>query len=136
MSVQETQALDLGRSKPVNMPITKANAVLIESSSASSCEQSLLDTYQKNYEEIGAIGELQLKEDLADAMLESPGIKESGKWGVCDNLIRESRYRILRRYFSLYIYICRLLIVYLFNECNRMDAYVYIIMEILIILFE
>lgn len=80
MSVAETQSLDLGRSKPVNMPITKANAVLIESSSASSCEQSLLDTYQKNYEEIGAIGELQLKEDLADAMLESPGIKETGKW--------------------------------------------------------
>lgn len=79
MSVAEAQPIDLGHSKPVNMPITKANAVLIESSSASSCEQSLLDTYQRTFEEVGGAGELQLKEDLADAMLESPGIRETGE---------------------------------------------------------
>ncbi|XP_018572462.1 breast carcinoma-amplified sequence 3 homolog isoform X2 [Anoplophora glabripennis] len=77
MSLTEAQPIDLGHSKPVNMPITKANAVLIESSSASSCEQSLLDTYQRTFEEVGGAGELQLKEDLADAMLESPGIRET-----------------------------------------------------------
>lgn len=62
------------------MPITKANAVLIESSSASSCERALLDNYQRAFQESGAAGELQLKEDLADAMLESPRISETGKW--------------------------------------------------------
>lgn len=62
------------------MPITKANAVLIESSSASSCEQSLLDNYHRTIEEGGGIGELQLKEDLADAMLESPGIRDTGEF--------------------------------------------------------
>ncbi|KAJ8931403.1 hypothetical protein NQ314_015675, partial [Rhamnusium bicolor] len=78
MSEVEAQPIDLGHTKPVNMPITKANAVLIESSSASSCEQSLLDTYHRTFEEVGGAGELQLKEDLADAMLESPGIRETG----------------------------------------------------------
>ncbi|CAH1124583.1 unnamed protein product [Ceutorhynchus assimilis] len=77
MSLGDAQPLDLNRSKPVNMPITKANAVLIESSSASSSEQSLLDIYRKNCEEMGAAGEHQIKEDLADAMLESPGIREA-----------------------------------------------------------
>ncbi|KAL1505720.1 hypothetical protein ABEB36_005219 [Hypothenemus hampei] len=78
MSVADAQPLDLNRSKPVNMPITKANAVLIESSSASSSEQSLLDIYRKNCEELGAAGEHQIKEDLADAMMESPGARNAG----------------------------------------------------------
>ncbi|XP_076273958.1 breast carcinoma-amplified sequence 3 homolog isoform X3 [Rhynchophorus ferrugineus] len=77
MSLADAQPLDLNRSKPVNMPITKANAILIESSSASSSEQSLLDIYKKNCEEMGAAGEHQIKEDLADAMIESPGVRES-----------------------------------------------------------
>ncbi|CAH0561495.1 unnamed protein product [Brassicogethes aeneus] len=74
----EALPIDLRRSKPVNMPITKANAVLIESSSANSCEQSLLDNYQKVFEEPGGPCEVQLREDLADAMIESPFTKESG----------------------------------------------------------
>ncbi|XP_030745857.1 breast carcinoma-amplified sequence 3 homolog isoform X2 [Sitophilus oryzae] len=78
MSLADAQPLDLNRSKPVNMPITKANAVLIESSSASSSEQSLLDTYRRNCEALGAAGESQIKEDLADAMLESPGSRDTG----------------------------------------------------------
>ncbi|KAF7285329.1 hypothetical protein GWI33_011122 [Rhynchophorus ferrugineus] len=78
MSLADAQPLDLNRSKPVNMPITKANAILIESSSASSSEQSLLDIYKKNCEEMGTAGEHQIKEDLADAMIESPGVRESG----------------------------------------------------------
>ncbi|XP_060532300.1 breast carcinoma-amplified sequence 3 homolog [Cylas formicarius] len=78
MSLTDAQPVDLSRSKPVNMPITKANAVLIESGSASSSEQSLLDVYRKSCEEMGAGGEHQIREDLADAMIESPGIKESG----------------------------------------------------------
>ncbi|CAG9856672.1 unnamed protein product [Phyllotreta striolata] len=78
LSLGDAQPIDLGHSKPINMPITKANAVLIESSSASSCEQSLLDNYHRTIEEGGGIGELQLKEDLADAMLESPGIRDTG----------------------------------------------------------
>ena len=61
MSVADAQPLDLNRSKPVNMPITKANAVLIESSSASSSEQSLLDSYKRNCEELGAAGEHQVE---------------------------------------------------------------------------
>lgn len=57
------------RSKPLNMP-DDGVPVLIESGSASSFEQSprLLDR-----EVPGSCGESQLKEDLADAMLESPG---------------------------------------------------------------
>lgn len=62
------------------MPSTAAYPILIESGSASSCEQSpkLLDTYKRTFEESGGAGEVQLKEDLADAMLESPGIRETG----------------------------------------------------------
>uniref|UniRef100_A0AAR5PV04 BCAS3 WD40 domain-containing protein n=1 Tax=Dendroctonus ponderosae TaxID=77166 RepID=A0AAR5PV04_DENPD len=85
LSLADAQPLDLNRSKPVNMPITKANAVLIESSSASSSEQSLLDIYRKNCEEMGTAGEHQvrkvlysIKEDLADAMIESPGARDAG----------------------------------------------------------
>lgn len=54
---------------------------MIESGSVSSCEPSpkLLDTYQKNFDDASGAGELQLKEDLADAMLESPGIRDNGK---------------------------------------------------------
>uniref|UniRef100_A0A6P7FVH4 Breast carcinoma-amplified sequence 3 homolog n=1 Tax=Diabrotica virgifera virgifera TaxID=50390 RepID=A0A6P7FVH4_DIAVI len=78
LSVGESQPIDLGHSKPINMPITKANAVLIESSSASSCEQHLLENYHRTLEEGGGVGELQLKEDLADAMLESPGLRDTG----------------------------------------------------------
>lgn len=71
----------MGRSKPVNMPVSTTYPILIESGSVSSCEQSpkLLDTYQRLAEEVGGAGESQLKEDLADAMLESPGVRESGK---------------------------------------------------------
>ncbi|CAG9819698.1 unnamed protein product [Phaedon cochleariae] len=83
MSLTEAMPIDLGHTKPVNMPITTANAVLIESSSASSYEHSLLDAYHgRGGEEEGGggrgVGESQLKEDLADAMLESPGIRETG----------------------------------------------------------
>ncbi|KAF5271182.1 hypothetical protein FQR65_LT05326 [Abscondita terminalis] len=80
LSLNEVQAIDVNRSKPVNMPMSTAYPILIESGSASSCEQSpkLLDTYQQLSEETGGPGELQLKEDLADAMLESPGVRESG----------------------------------------------------------
>lgn len=63
------------------MPSTTAYPILIESGSVSSCEQSpkLLDTYHRTLEETGGAGEVQLKEDLADAMLESPGVREAGK---------------------------------------------------------
>lgn len=76
----ESQAIDIGRSKPVNMPLSSAYPVLIECGSVSSCEPSpkLLDTYHRNYEDTGGAGELQLKEDLAEAMLESPGVREGG----------------------------------------------------------
>lgn len=109
MSLADAQPLDLNRSKPVNMPITKANAVLIESSSASSSEQSLLDIYRKNCEEMGAAGEhqviilnaaifiswnswwiflsFQIREDLADAMIESPGAREAGKSFICSFIL-------------------------------------------------
>lgn len=47
----------------------------------SSCEQSpkLHDTYQRGFDEVGGAGEVQLKEDLADAMLESPGVRDKGR---------------------------------------------------------
>lgn len=77
-SLQDARPLDVRRSKPVNMPITKNNAVLIESGSASSCEQRFLDAYNRAGEEIGSAGETRLKEDLADAMLESPGVRDAG----------------------------------------------------------
>lgn len=54
---------------------------MIESGSVSSCEPSpkLLDTYQKKFDDVGGgAGELQLKEELADAMMESPGIRDNG----------------------------------------------------------
>ncbi|XP_031358137.1 breast carcinoma-amplified sequence 3 homolog [Photinus pyralis] len=80
LSLSEVQGVDVNRSKPVNMPVSTAYPILIESGSTSSCEQSpkLLDTYQRLSEEVGGAGELQLKEDLADAMLESPGVRETG----------------------------------------------------------
>lgn len=79
----DSQVVEIGRSKPVNMPISAAYPILIEAGSVSSCEPSpkLLDTLQKNFEEFGGswTGELQLREDLADAMLESPGVRDSGR---------------------------------------------------------
>ncbi|KAF5287899.1 hypothetical protein FQA39_LY04073 [Lamprigera yunnana] len=80
LSLHEAQIVDVNRSKPVNMPVSTGYPILIESGSASSFEQSpkLSDTYQQLSEETGGPGELQLKEDLADAMLESPGVRESG----------------------------------------------------------
>nr|CAH7712459.1 unnamed protein product [Callosobruchus chinensis] len=78
MSMAEAQPLDLGPTNPVNVPVTKSSAILIESGSANSCEHFLLDTYHKTFVESSG-GETQLKEDLADAMLESPGIRETGK---------------------------------------------------------
>ncbi|VEN48848.1 unnamed protein product [Callosobruchus maculatus] len=77
MSMAEAQPLDLGPTNPVNVPVTKSSAILIESGSANSCEHFLLDTYHKTFVESSG-GETQLKEDLADAMLESPGIRETG----------------------------------------------------------
>lgn len=82
-SLNDVQLVEVGRSKPVNMPISTMLPVLIESGSASSCEQSpkLQDACRRMSDETGAAGEIQLKEDLADAMLESPGgIREPGKW--------------------------------------------------------
>lgn len=65
----------------MNMPVTSAYPVLIEAGSVSSCEPSpkLLDICQKTFNETSGAGELQLKEDLADAMLESPGVREAGE---------------------------------------------------------
>lgn len=62
------------------MPISKSNTVFIESGSASSSEQYFLDEmYHKNCAEMNTgMGEMRLKEDLADAMMESPGIRETG----------------------------------------------------------
>lgn len=62
------------------MPISKSNTILIESGSASSSEQYFLDElYSKNCDEMNSgMGEMRLKEDLADAMMESPGIRETG----------------------------------------------------------
>lgn len=64
------------------MPSTTAYPILIESGSVSSCDQSpkLRDTYQRAFEEAGGAGEVQLKEDLADAMLESPGVRDAGRF--------------------------------------------------------
>lgn len=85
----ESQAIDIGRSKPVNMPLSSAYPVLIECGSVSSCEPSpkLLDTYHHNFEDNSGAGELQLKEDLAEAMLESPGVRE-GKLFVLFYLLK------------------------------------------------
>ncbi|KAL3267342.1 hypothetical protein HHI36_011473 [Cryptolaemus montrouzieri] len=77
-SLTNIQQIDIGRSQPVNMPVTQ-NAVFIECGSANSRELSPpMNTYHTTFDEIGGIGELQLREDLADAMLESPGIRETG----------------------------------------------------------
>lgn len=76
LSVHETKTVDVGRSKPVNMPTTTAYPILIESGSVSSCDQS--PKLRGTLEETGGAGEVQLKEDLADAMLESPGVREAG----------------------------------------------------------
>nr|XP_022914502.1 breast carcinoma-amplified sequence 3 homolog isoform X3 [Onthophagus taurus] len=76
-SILESKPIDVRRSKPVNMPLTGAYPVLIEAGSVGSCEPSpkLLDACQRHFDETGC-SELQLKEDLADAMLESPGARE------------------------------------------------------------
>lgn len=83
-SLNDVQVVEVGRSKPVNMPISTMLPILIESGSASSCEQSpkLQDACcRRMSDETGAAGEIQLKEDLADAMLESPGgMREPGEW--------------------------------------------------------
>ncbi|XP_022914500.2 breast carcinoma-amplified sequence 3 homolog isoform X1 [Onthophagus taurus] len=78
-SILESKPIDVRRSKPVNMPLTGAYPVLIEAGSVGSCEPSpkLLDACQRHFDETGC-SELQLKEDLADAMLESPGAREGG----------------------------------------------------------
>ncbi|XP_063231006.1 breast carcinoma-amplified sequence 3 homolog isoform X2 [Bacillus rossius redtenbacheri] len=93
----ESDALDVGvgggsrpaRSNPVNMPAGSSGPrpavpVLIESGSASSYEQSptLLEAFGPDGDSDGSLGpgESQLKEDLADAMLESPGL-QSGDAG-------------------------------------------------------
>lgn len=85
MSVLETDVSDVtsvirpARSNPLNMP-EEGVPVLIESGSASSFEQSprLLDR-----EMPGCSGENQLREDLADAMLESPGrTREEGMYDL------------------------------------------------------
>ncbi|XP_018336676.1 breast carcinoma-amplified sequence 3 homolog, partial [Agrilus planipennis] len=75
-SVNETQAIDLGRSKPVNMPLSATYPVVIESGSASSCEQSpkLFDMHHSSTDSTKMAGDNRLKEDLADAMLESSGV--------------------------------------------------------------
>lgn len=84
LSVHETKSLDVGRSKPVNMPTTTTYPILIESGSVSSCDQSpkLQDTYQRTLVEPGGAGEVQLREDLAEAMLESPGVREAGGYFI------------------------------------------------------
>ncbi|XP_017773235.1 PREDICTED: breast carcinoma-amplified sequence 3 homolog isoform X2 [Nicrophorus vespilloides] len=80
VNIIEAQSIDVVRSKPVNMPLNAAYPILIEAGSVSSCEPSpkFLDTLQRNFDDVGGACELQLKEELADAMLESPGIRESG----------------------------------------------------------
>lgn len=89
MSVLETDVSDVtsvirpARSNPLNMP-DESVPVLIESGSASSFEQSprLLDR-----DIPGSSGESQLREDLADAMLESPGrVRDEGMYKHCKYL--------------------------------------------------
>lgn len=58
------------------MPMTGAYPVLIECGSLSSePSPKLADTY-RNFEDSSGGGESQLKEDLAEAMLESPGTRD------------------------------------------------------------
>lgn len=99
MNIIDSQTIDIGRSKPVNMPLSSTHPILIESGSVSSCEPSpkLLDTYHRNFDEIGGAGELQLKEELADAMLESPGVRDGGKYhatGSLKAIFSETKYLI------------------------------------------
>nr|CAD7263741.1 unnamed protein product [Timema shepardi] len=90
LSLLEMETVDVGvghgsrpaRSNPVNMPLSAGTRpivpVLIESGSSSSYEQSptLLEYKGDGGDSDGSTGpvESQLKEDLADAMMESPGI--------------------------------------------------------------
>ncbi|KDR16621.1 Breast carcinoma-amplified sequence 3-like protein [Zootermopsis nevadensis] len=91
LSLLELEAVEVGvgsgsrpaRSNPVNMPISSSSRpvvpVLIESGSGSSYEQSprLLETYGADGADSDGSagpGETQLREDLADAMMESPGV--------------------------------------------------------------
>ncbi|XP_059487922.1 breast carcinoma-amplified sequence 3 homolog isoform X2 [Neocloeon triangulifer] len=85
----ERETMDVGtsgrpaRSHPVNMPSSGIVPVLIESGSCNSYDQSprLMDMYGETEGE-GVAGESQLREDLADAMLESPAgapIKDPGR---------------------------------------------------------
>lgn len=72
----------MGRSKPVNMPVSGTYPVVIEAGSLSSLEPSpkFYDGHRQTLDEVTGAVELQLCEDLADAMLESPGNKEPGKY--------------------------------------------------------
>ncbi|XP_066992105.2 breast carcinoma-amplified sequence 3 homolog [Anabrus simplex] len=91
VSLLELEAVEVGtgvgsrpaRSNPVNMPLSGGGRpivpVLIESGSASSYEQSprLVEVYGgEGGDSDGSAGpgDTQLREDLADAMMESPGI--------------------------------------------------------------
>ncbi|KAK7865422.1 hypothetical protein R5R35_012788 [Gryllus longicercus] len=88
LSLLEMEAVEIGtgvgsrpaRSNPVNMPLSGRPVVpvLIESGSASSYEQSprLLEAYGGDGDSDGSAGpgDTQLREDLADAMMESPGV--------------------------------------------------------------
>lgn len=93
VSVLETEISDVtsiirpARSTPLNMP-DDGVPVLIESGSASSFEQSprLLDRDMP-----GCSGESQLREDLADAMLESPGrAREEGRFSYVNKYTQVS----------------------------------------------
>lgn len=98
--LQDVEAVEVGtvpvsrpaRSNPVNMPSggRPIVPVLIESGSGSSYEQSphLLEVYgadSGDAEHWGGHGDSRLREDLADAMLESPGAPSREKGG-CQSL--------------------------------------------------
>ncbi|KAK3927519.1 Breast carcinoma-amplified sequence 3 [Frankliniella fusca] len=100
VSMQDVEAVEVGtvpvsrpaRSNPVNMPSggRPVVPVLIESGSGSSLEQSphLLEVYGADSgesEHWGGHGDSRLREDLADAMLESPGApsREKGQRRDC-----------------------------------------------------
>ncbi|XP_047110731.1 breast carcinoma-amplified sequence 3 homolog [Schistocerca piceifrons] len=105
LSLLEAEAVDIGngtgsrpaRSNPMNMPISTGGTrpivpVLIESGSSSSYEQSprLMEVYGGDgVDSDGSAGpgEIQLREDLADAMMESPGvaIRDTGRRMVVGN---------------------------------------------------
>lgn len=100
VSLQDVEAVEVGtvpvsrpaRSNPVNMPAggRPVVPVLIESGSGSSYEQSphLLEVYGADSGEAehwGGFGDSRLREDLADAMLESPGAPSREKGG-CQSL--------------------------------------------------